>query len=145
MEDMMAPPRQVPILPRPTTILGWLKYIAIYGLNAFKNYAKWGILMGLFLFKFAEWWYSPANTSTVRKLPVPPPPSHVPPARNGISLPSNATLCPLCLQERTSPAATPAGYVFCYSCLIAYVSNHQKCPVSGVGCEVNEVRKVYES
>ncbi len=39
------------------------------------SYAKWGLLVGIFLFKFLEWWYSSENRlQPSRVLPVPPPP-----------------------------------------------------------------------
>lgn len=115
-------------------------------------YAKYGVLLSIFAFKFLEWWYSPANAyyashsaSGARKLPIPPPPRAAPRAEGGIEVPSDKTLCPLCREERTNPAATPTGYVFCYTCIHHHLQARHACPITLRPCEVQQLRKIYEN
>lgn len=44
-------------------------------------------------------------------------------AKDGIPLPPDRTLCPLCCQKRANPSVLAvSGFVFCYSCIFKYVS-----------------------
>jgi len=124
------------------------------------RYAKYGVLLAVFAFKFAEWWYSPANSyyspnaaggaggiNGGRKLPVPPPPKRPLPAAGAAGatpLPDEPSLCPLCLQERENPAATPDGYVFCYTCIHQHVQSKHTCPITLRPCELPQLRKIYD-
>jgi hypothetical protein len=57
-------------------------------------------------------------------------------------LPSDPLLCPLCAQTRKDPSASRGGYVFCYSCLCTSLARHPFCPVTGIGCTVEDVIKL---
>lgn len=44
-------------------------------------------------------------------------------AEEGIPLPSDKSLCPLCSQKRVSPSVLAAsGFVFCYTCICKYIT-----------------------
>ena len=44
-------------------------------------------------------------------------------AKDGIPLPPDRTICPLCSQKRANPSVvTVSGFVFCYACIHKYVS-----------------------
>ena len=44
-------------------------------------------------------------------------------AKEGIQLPSDRTICPLCSERRANPSVvTVSGFVFCYGCIFKYVS-----------------------
>lgn len=44
-------------------------------------------------------------------------------AKEGIPLPPDRTICPLCTQKRANPSVvTVSGFVFCYACIFKYVS-----------------------
>ncbi|KAA0049979.1 peroxisome biogenesis protein 12 [Cucumis melo var. makuwa] len=67
-----------------------------------------------------EWWYQSAeermSAPTVYPPPPPPPPPKV--AKEGIPLPPNRTICPLCSDKRANPSVvTVSGFVFCYTCI----------------------------
>ncbi|RWW10651.1 hypothetical protein GW17_00025798 [Ensete ventricosum] len=50
-------------------------------------------------------------------------PSWLKVAKDGIPLPQDRTLCPLCSQKRMNPSVVAvSGFVFCYSCIFKYVS-----------------------
>lgn len=51
-------------------------------------------------------------------------------AKEGIPLPSDKTLCPLCSQKRANPSVMAvSGFVFCYTCIFKYV-NQVSVPIS---------------
>lgn len=53
-----------------------------------------------------EWWYTSAEDklATEKKLAPPPPPPPLMPAPDGVPLPSDPSLCPLCRQVSPSLA-----------------------------------------
>eukprot|EP00457_Paulinella_chromatophora_P009541 gb/GEZN01009609.1/.p1 GENE.gb/GEZN01009609.1/~~gb/GEZN01009609.1/.p1 ORF type:complete len:349 (+),score=29.34 gb/GEZN01009609.1/:69-1115(+) len=105
---------------------------------------KWALLVCLVAFKFAEWWYSAANVlGTRRKLPIPPPPPPVQIPREAPTVPSDKKLCPLCKRGRANPAAAPSGFVFCYPCIHAHVTQHGCCPVTRLHCSVDQICRIY--
>ncbi|RVW23756.1 Peroxisome biogenesis protein 12 [Vitis vinifera] len=88
------------------------------------DYAQTGLIAAVFFFKMMEWWYQSAeermSAPTVYPPPPPPPPKV---AKEGIPLPSDRTICPLCSQKRTNPSVVAvSGFVFCYACIFKYVS-----------------------
>lgn len=43
-------------------------------------------------------------------------------ANDGLALPADGKICPLCTQLRTNPAVVAtSGFVFCYTCIFHYV------------------------
>lgn len=92
--------------------------------------------ISLFILRLVQWWYSREHESIVRKtstLPIPPPPSstHTLPSSEGITLPSDVYLCPLCDRPRIDPTTlSTSGFVFCYECISNYIDNHGKCPLT---------------
>nr|AND95595.1 Peroxisome biogenesis protein 12 [Chromera velia] len=68
---------------------------------------------------------------------VPPAPDVYPPA--------DPRLCPLCHRPRANPAAcVSSGFVFCYSCIVPFVREHERCPVTGVPSSEIHVRRIFE-
>lgn len=57
---------------------------------------------------------------------------------------SNPKLCPLCRQPRINPAASTSGYVFCHRCIVMFVREHGKCPVTGTKCPESRIVRIYE-
>jgi peroxin-12 len=121
-------------------------YQAVSGATAaVAEYAQVGLMGAVFLFKFLEWWHSPQNRlAPSAPLCVPPPPPPAPPAATtAVALPANKTHCPLCRRERSNPATTTTGYVFCYPCIFQYVTDRGRCPVTHHAQTDSDVRKVY--
>lgn len=131
-------------------LVGLLRRLASSGGAWFSRYAKYLVLAAVCSFKFLEWWHSPANayynasSAAGRKLPIPPPPI-APKAAPGVVMPEDADCCALCGHERSNPAATPTGYVFCYTCIHQHISTHHACPVTRRPCTVEQLRKIYEN
>jgi len=123
--------------------------------------------LGIFFFKFLEWWYS-ENKLAPQSRPVPRPPRAAPVrpsahpfihsdrvltlwlrqqrAASGVTLPADRTKCPLCGDTRVNPALLPAsGYAFCYPCIHNHVEQHGCCPVTLAPASVDTIRKLYES
>jgi peroxin-12 len=79
---------------------------------------------------------------------IPPPPSPLlvqfdPKTRLRPPL-SNPTHCPLCRQPRLNPTVATSGYVFCHRCLVLFVREHAKCPLTGVKCPESRIMRIYE-
>ncbi|EXB93152.1 Peroxisome biogenesis protein 12 [Morus notabilis] len=96
--------------------------------------------------KMMEWWYQSAeermSAPTVYPPPPPPPPPQV--AKEGIPLPPDRTLCPLCSQKRANPSVvTVSGFVFCYACVFKYVSQYKRCPVTLLPANVDHIRRLF--
>jgi len=108
---------------------------------------KYMLLMSVFGFRFMDWWYSSDTNAAVRpKMQLVPAPKAAPPPHpDGIQLPEDRTLCGLCNQQRTNPAATPTGFVFCYPCIFAYTGEHGLCPVTHCRMQQGSIRRVYEA
>jgi peroxin-12 len=57
---------------------------------------------------------------------------------------SNPVHCPLCQQPRINPAVATSGYVFCHRCLVLFVREHAKCPLTGLKCPESRIVRIYE-
>ncbi|KGN61284.1 peroxisome biogenesis protein 12 [Cucumis sativus] len=127
----------------------WLK--AIQGglltcLYTMLDYAQTGLIAAVFFFKMMEWWYQSAeermSAPTVYPPPPPPPPPKV--AKEGIPLPPNRTICPLCSDKRANPSVvTVSGFVFCYTCIFKYISQYKRCPITLMPANVDHVRRLF--
>eukprot|EP00743_Colponemidia_sp_Colp-15_P003987 GILK01004299.1.p1 GENE.GILK01004299.1~~GILK01004299.1.p1 ORF type:complete len:358 (-),score=28.31 GILK01004299.1:72-1145(-) len=113
--------------------------------NHSMQYGSQALYMSIFGVKFLEWWYSNESLlKPLREVVVPPPPP-VPDTRQGsVNLPQDRTLCPICQKKRTNAAASASGYVFCYPCLFAYVTEHRRCPVTDIPTSTAQIRKLYD-
>ncbi|KAJ9180015.1 hypothetical protein P3X46_008323 [Hevea brasiliensis] len=110
------------------------------------DYAQTGLIAAVFFFKMMEWWYQSAeermSAPTVYPPPPPPPPPKV--AKEGIPLPPDRTICPLCTQKRANPSVvTVSGFVFCYACIFKYVSQYNRCPVTLMPATVDQIRRLF--
>lgn len=95
-----------------------------------------------------EWWYTSAEEKlgAQQALPPPPPPPPPKPSPNGLQLPDDATLCPICKRKRTNPAmASVSGYVYCYPCIFGSIDQHGCCPVTRLPATVDQIRRLYQS
>ncbi|PON55499.1 Peroxisome assembly protein [Parasponia andersonii] len=127
----------------------WLKTLQGVLLNCtytMLDYAQTGLIAAVFFFKMMEWWYQSAeermSAPTVYPPPPPPPPPQV--AKEGIPLPQDRTLCPLCSQKRANPSVvTVSGFVFCYACIFKYVSQYKRCPVTLLPATVDQIRRLF--
>ncbi|RWW54032.1 hypothetical protein BHE74_00039425 [Ensete ventricosum] len=85
-------------------------------------------------------------------------------AKDGIPLPQDRTLCPLCSQKRMNPSVVAvSGFVFCYSCIFKYVSQvrpriylsfdvscdttaflqYKRCPITLMPATVEHIRRLF--
>ncbi|KAG9445763.1 hypothetical protein H6P81_011891 [Aristolochia fimbriata] len=110
------------------------------------DYAQTGLITAVFFFKMMEWWYQSAeermSAPTVYPPPPPPPPPKV--AEDGIPLPLDKTICPLCSQKRANPSVVSvSGFVFCYACIFKYISQYKRCPVTMMPATVDQIRRLF--
>ncbi|KAJ0021440.1 hypothetical protein Pint_31560 [Pistacia integerrima] len=65
-------------------------------------------------------------------------------AKEGIPLPPDRTICPLCSQKRANPSVvTGSGFVFCYACIFKYISQYKRCPVTLMASNVEQIRRLF--
>jgi peroxin-12 len=110
------------------------------------DYAQTGLIAAVFFFKMMEWWYQSAEErmSAPTVYPPPPPPPLPKVAKDGLPLPPDRTLCPLCCQKRNNPSVLSAsGFVFCYSCIFKSVSQHKRCPITLMPATVEQIRRLF--
>ncbi|CAJ2631134.1 unnamed protein product [Trifolium pratense] len=110
------------------------------------DYAQTGLIAAVFFFKMMEWWYQSAeermSAPTVYPPPPPPPPPKV--AKEGVQLPPDRTICPLCLQKRVNPSViTVSGFVFCYACIFKFVTQYKRCPATMTPATVDQIRRLF--
>jgi hypothetical protein len=85
--------------------------------------------------------YSERSGSTlIGGYAIPPPPSPV--SSSCENTPEG--LCPLCRRSRIQPTASTSGHVFCLSCLLPFVKEYARCPITGVDCQESQVVRLYE-
>eukprot|EP01083_Nonionella_stella_P027047 74385_1 len=137
--SLLAPLRSLSFYGRVLEIMGRVRFMLA-------RYAKIGILLFVFGYKFVDWFYSAeAQVRSRNSLPVPPPPGPAKPSDlpSAERPPRDPNLCPLCKRVRTNPACDTSGYVYCYPCIFNYVQRYHRSPVTFAPCQ--EVRKIYES
>jgi len=104
--------------------------------------------ISVFALKLIEWWYSTERSAAVRmmtSLPIPPPPPHTQPNEDGVRLPQNPQLCPLCVKRRVDPTViATSGYVFCYSCIMGYLRMHKECPITCIPTSEQQLIRLYQ-
>ncbi|KAF7115923.1 hypothetical protein RHSIM_RhsimUnG0045000 [Rhododendron simsii] len=65
-------------------------------------------------------------------------------AKEGIPLPPDRAMCPLCSQKRANPSVLAvSGFVFCYACIFKYVSQYKRCPVTLLNATVDQIRRLF--
>lgn len=140
-----------PPLPSSEGEAGWLQRAQSLASTA-GSYSLWGMIYGM---QFLQWWYARQHLLQPfrpRKVPPPPParpPYELPtrPSQQGVPpklvlLPQDRSLCGICLRVRRNPAASTAGYVFCYPCLVRHVRSYGACPATGVPMAPGEERRI---
>ena len=74
---------------------------------------------------------------------LPSAPTRPRPAQGCLSPPRDHSLCALCSERRRDPCACSSGYVFCYLCILQYVREHGRCPITAMPCKEEEIIKLY--
>ncbi|KAI5399609.1 peroxisome biogenesis protein 12 [Lathyrus oleraceus] len=65
-------------------------------------------------------------------------------AKEGVQLPPDRTVCPLCLQKRVNPSViTVSGFVFCYACVFKFVTQYKRCPATMMPATVDQIRRLF--
>ncbi|KAJ2808082.1 ubiquitin-protein ligase peroxin 12 [Coemansia helicoidea] len=99
--------------------------------------------LSIFFYRFLEWWYRSDFHRKIQQAPVPPPPMPPRPHPDGLAVPEDQSLCPICEKPRTNPAMAPSGYVFCYPCIHRHVAGAGTCPVMLARTRPADIRKLY--
>ncbi|KAJ2743093.1 ubiquitin-protein ligase peroxin 12 [Coemansia sp. BCRC 34301] len=133
--DLAAPANGSPIR--------FVRNMVAYLLTGGLDFLKVLLPLSIFFYRFLEWWHRSDFHKKAQMLPPPPPPMPLKPHPGGLDVPEDQTLCPMCKEPRTNPAAAPSGYVFCYPCIFNHISDKRTCPVTLVEARVSDIRKLY--
>lgn len=100
-----------------------------------------------FGYRSLEWWYSipeaVSGATAAQQQEALPPAPEPPRVCSGVSLPSSER-CPLCGKVRTNPAVlAPSGFAFCYPCVVKYVREYSRCPVTGLPANEAQIRRLF--
>ncbi|KAL8273812.1 hypothetical protein Esti_002286 [Eimeria stiedai] len=100
----------------------------------------------LLVLRALEWWFEYEGAllaPPVKKEEVepPPPPPNATETSLARSLPQDPRICPLCGFPRENPACIPSGYVFCYRCILTFVRQHRRCPITALHTKEQHVRQ----
>lgn len=122
------------------------------GAARFFSFFRIMLISSALVFKLVEWYYSPENRAqreasqpkqtSLAALPPPVPPRPLPSA---VALAADPKKCPICAKTRTNPAVASSGVVFCYACIHDHVSVNGACPVTGISCSVEQIRRIYQA
>lgn len=104
--------------------------------------------MSAFFMQFLDWWYNEEESIHVQAPVEPPPPPDLTSSKQRISsFPSG--VCPLCRTsfDHSSQIAVLAvsGHVFCYYCIMEFVMEKGKCPLSGYRACTDQVYRLQMS
>jgi len=111
--------------------------------NKFLDYFQYILPTAIFFFKFLEWWSHEPRFQQTNEV-SPPPPEPPKRALGGLPIPSDKTLCAICMKPRTNPAMATSGFVYCYPCLFKKVEEHKRCPITFIPMETDQIRKLYD-
>ncbi|KAA8499810.1 Peroxisome biogenesis protein 12 [Porphyridium purpureum] len=108
---------------------------------------KIALIVGVFVYKFGEYYYAEQKRQSAETSTVPGPPRALAPSSSASAraLPSSSDTCPLCLKQRSNPAACGAsGYVFCYECLFQAIQQTGKCPQATLILPVMDLKQALQ-
>eukprot|EP01006_Ploeotia_vitrea_P006104 TRINITY_DN12281_c0_g1_i1.p1 TRINITY_DN12281_c0_g1~~TRINITY_DN12281_c0_g1_i1.p1 ORF type:complete len:330 (-),score=36.28 TRINITY_DN12281_c0_g1_i1:10-999(-) len=106
------------------------------------NGSRLAMLVAFILWSVGEWWWAPKKKEGDTNDPIPPPPPKPKVVRG---LPIDDSLCKQCLKPMVNATqCVPSGFVFCYTCIQSYVSEHHKCPVTNIAASPECLRRIFE-
>ncbi|CAG9465939.1 unnamed protein product [Pedinophyceae sp. YPF-701] len=140
-------------------IVGPIREFAVRAAHWASDCAQGALVISVLAFKAIEWWYVTGEEHVgaappAAPPPPPPAPSPAPPppagsekaggAKRHVSIPADPRTCPLCCQTRSNPAVCArSGYLFCYTCLMAWTREHRCCPITHTPAGEEHVRRLF--
>jgi peroxin-12 len=117
-----------------------LRHVLLSAVLAATRAVSLGLELGSFLLQVVDHWYSTTDSSlkvaSQGRLPCPPPTA---PSAGGA--PGS---CPLCRRPRRgSTVVAVSGVVYCYACIARHLRTENKCPVSGLRADENQLIRVF--
>ncbi|XP_015518242.1 peroxisome assembly protein 12 [Neodiprion lecontei] len=108
------------------------------GIDLFGMLFTRSLEFGAFFLQFLRWWNQENYYVNLMALPTP-----VPPEVPKIALQYKG-LCPICRKGRQIPTALPvSGYVFCYQCILKYIREYEKCPITNYPAKEDDLIRLY--
>jgi peroxin-12 len=116
-----------------------LRHVLLSAVLAATRAVSLGLELGSFLLQVVDHWYSTTDSSlkvaSQGRLPSPP-----------LTAPSAGApgSCPLCRRPRRgSTVVAVSGVVYCYACIARHLRTENKCPVSGLRADENQLIRVF--
>nr|CAH7746480.1 unnamed protein product [Callosobruchus chinensis] len=109
-----------------------------FNFTLFKSAIATTLEIGAFFLQFLQTWSAQKSNYSITNLPkVPPPPLDV-------SAEKYSGRCPLCLKPWSTPTALQvSGYIFCFRCILRYLNEHHKCPVTNLPAKQLDIVRLY--
>jgi peroxin-12 len=112
----------------------------LWQLNVLKNAITSTFEIMAFFLQFLQAWSAQQSNYSMTALPTVPPPVPDGKARN------YQNKCPICLQHWKIPTVLPvSGYVFCFPCILRYLRENQKCPVTNLPAKPLDIVRLYDN
>ncbi|XP_063922295.1 peroxisome assembly protein 12 [Zophobas morio] len=112
----------------------------LWQLNILKNAITTTFEVGAFFLQFVEAWSAQQSNFSMTALPTVKAPMLDGKARN------YQNKCPVCLQFWKIPTVLPvSGYVFCFPCILRYLRENQKCPVTNLPAKPLDIVRLYDN
>ncbi|KAF7282103.1 peroxisomal biogenesis factor 12 [Rhynchophorus ferrugineus] len=93
-----------------------------------------------FFMQFLQTWSSHSPNLSLTELPK----VETPPLDNKAK--TYQGKCPICLQAWSIPTVLPvSGYIFCFRCILRYLSENQKCPVTNLPARPLDIVRLYNN
>lgn len=101
------------------------------------------IELSAFFIQFLEWWFTnqSSQAKSMLSLPIPPPPHSVAQSQHSKI---RAGVCPICQHPlKNECVLRVSGYVYCYRCILPYLKENNKCPVSKLPATPNDLIRIF--
>lgn len=96
--------------------------------------------VGAFFLQFLQTWNSHKSNYNMTDLPIVPSPP-----RDNKSKKYQGK-CPICLKSWAIPTVLQvSGYIYCFRCILRYLNEHQKCPVTNLPAKPLDIVRLYIS
>jgi peroxin-12 len=124
---------------------GPLRALLLLATHYLRDAVRFALPISIFFLSFLQWWHASGHAAAANATPVVPSPLPSEPSPDGIPMVEDPTICPLCRDPRTNPAALAAsGLLFCYPCVFKYVERHRRCPVTHLPATIDMLIRIHD-
>ncbi|RZC34786.1 peroxisome assembly protein 12 [Asbolus verrucosus] len=111
----------------------------LWKINLLRNAVTTSFEIAAFFLQFLHTWNAHQASYSITALPGVKAPSGDGKARNYLNK------CPICLQHWKIPTVLPvSGYVFCFPCILRFLRENQRCPVTNLPAKPLDIVRLYD-